>query len=101
MMKGRSTFIVVFALVCSLLLAGAALAQPGSRSDPATLYAVKPGDASGGQYALSGVGWQVNGTAGGGGYQLLDPLSTNAFPPPSAEVGCCCTYTPCILKNVH
>ena len=99
MMKGRSTFIVVLALVCSLLLAGAASAQSRSTSDPATLYNVEPGDASGGGYTLSSVGWRVSGTLTGGGYQLPDPLVPNASPPPSAEVGCCCTYIPCTLRN--
>jgi hypothetical protein len=93
--------ILILGVIVALLLACATELAHSGEADPSSTYIVEQGSSAGGDYALSSVGWQVKGTVSGGGYQLLDPLSTNGFPPPSAEVGCCCTYTPCILKNVH
>ena len=83
----------VIALVCVLLLAGAALAQSGSQPSPSS-YVVEKGRASGGRYHLTSVSWYVSGTASGGGYRLLSPSS-----PTLRGNGCCCTYLPCVLRN--
>lgn len=108
MMKRHLISIAVAALACALLLAGVALAQNG-HSDSTLIadavprpafYTVGQGTASGGGYNLTGLAWQVEGVASGGGYRLLDPLSLNASPPPSVQVGCCCTYLPCTLRTV-
>ena len=42
---------------------------------------------------LTGLGWQANGTTGGGNYRL-----TGIFAPGLTGNGCCCTYLPCILR---
>lgn len=93
MMKKHIFAAASIALVCVLLLAGAALAQSGSQPSP-PWYAVEQGRASGGRYHLTSVSWYVSGTASGGSYRLLSPSS-----PTLRGNGCCCTYLPCVLRN--
>jgi len=95
MMSKHMFATAVMALVCVLLLAGAALAQSGSQPSP-PWYAVEQGRASGGRYHLTSVSWHVSGAASGGGYRLLSPSS-----PTLRGNGCCCTYMPCVLRNHH
>ena len=39
---------------------------------------------------------QVEGSTSGGGYRLLGPAS-----PTLRGNGCCCTYLPCVLRNLQ
>jgi hypothetical protein len=94
MMRKYAFSIAATALVCVLLLVGVVLAQTGGASDLPTWYTVEQGTASGGSYYLTGLAWRASGTAGGGGYRLLEPAS-----PTLTGSGCCCTYLPCMLKN--
>ena len=80
---------LLFATVALLLLAGAATAQSGGPLG----YAVEPGDASGGDYQLTGHGIPAAVEMSGGNYRLqanVQPLLTGS--------GCCCLYLPCISK---
>jgi len=70
------------------LLAGGVLAQS---TGP---YQVTGGMISGEGYRLTTAGWQVSGTASGGGYRLVGPMA-----PGLAGSGCCCTYLPCVMDN--
>ncbi|MFQ6101351.1 MAG: hypothetical protein ACE5OS_08975 [Anaerolineae bacterium] len=92
-MRKHALSVAIAALVCVLLLAAVALAQPGG-PDPAPWYVVEKGAASGGHYHLTSLAWQVEGAAGGEGYRLLSPAS-----PTLRGNGCCCTYLPCLLRN--
>jgi len=93
---GKNVFSIVLVVLVCMLLVGVALAQPGGGPSPPTLYTMVEGSASGEGYHLTSLNWRVNGTVSGGGYRLLGPA---ASPPPSAEVGCCCTYVPCLMRN--
>ncbi len=93
----RQTLILV-SVVALLLLGATALAQ-SDEGDPSTLYIVEQGAASGGGYILTSLDGGSENVASGGRYRLLGPEAVNASPPPSAEVGCCCTYLPCTLRN--
>lgn len=93
MMKKYIFTAAVVAMVCALLLAGAALAQSGGQHSP-LWYVVEEGRASGGRYHLTSASWYVSGTASGGGYRLLSPSR-----PTLRGNGCCCTYLPCVLRN--
>ena len=79
-MTGRRVLtITVAALICLVLLGGAALAGPLP--------------ASGGGYRLVASPWQVQGTAGGRGFLLQgqsDLLQTGP---------CCCAYMPCAMRS--
>jgi hypothetical protein len=92
-MKARTLFLI--AVTALLLLGIAGAAQSGGRG-PVAGYVVQPGTASGGAYRLTGLAWQVNGTADGGGYLLQAVGRTMA-----RGSGCCCAYLPCILRNLH
>jgi hypothetical protein len=74
-MKTRAAILV--AIVALLLLGTVALAQSGG-PDPPIWYTVEQGSAS------------------GGGYRLLGPAS-----PTLRGNGCCCTYLPCVLRNLQ
>lgn len=91
-MNRQWVFLVVVTLAATLALGGLALAQAGK--DEGGGYAVEMTGAAGGGYALDGGGWQVQGSASGGGYHLL--AATN---PAGSGTPCCCTYMPCILRN--
>lgn len=100
--------VAVAVLAGVLLLAGMAMAQTNGYSDSPLVangspqaegYIVEQARISGGGYNLTSPGEQVTGMASGGGYQLLDAFSLNVSPPPSSQVGCCCTYLPCLLRN--
>jgi hypothetical protein len=93
----REIFLPV--VIVALLLAGAgALAQSGE-DEPFAPDIVEQGTAASSGYRLTSLSWQVESGASGGAYRLLGPTSSNASPPPSAQVGCCCTYMPCTLRN--
>jgi hypothetical protein len=86
---------VIVALVGILILSGLALAQTGGPG-PAPQYAVQAGTSSGGGYRLTGLAWQVGGTAAGGDYGLVV-----ACAPALRGSGCCCTYLPVVVRNVY
>jgi hypothetical protein len=92
-MKTRAAILV--AIVALLLLGTVALAQSGG-PDPPTWYTVEQGAASGEGYRLTVLAWQVEGSASGGGYRLLGPAS-----PTLRGNGCCCTFLPCVLRNLQ
>lgn len=92
-MKTQAAILV--AIVALLLVGTVALAQPGG-PDPPTWYTVEQGAAFGGDYRLTGLSWQVEGSASGGGYRLLGPAS-----PTLRGSGCCCTYLPCVFRNLQ
>ena len=102
MMKRYTFSIVIAALACVLLLVGVVLAQSGGGSDPSALYTVEQGPAlsvvegtaSGRDYRLTSLSWQVEGSASGSGYRLLGPAS-----PTSSENGCCCVWIPSVMRN--
>lgn len=80
-MSGRRALIVwIAALVCVLLLGGAALARPAP--------------ASGGSYRLTASPWQVQGAAHGPGYLLQGANLLLQTGP------CCCSYLPCVTRQV-
>jgi hydroxymethylpyrimidine/phosphomethylpyrimidine kinase len=85
------TLVIALALVSiSLVRAGSV----GAGSD----VAVAPPDAvilSGGHYRLVSTDTQVDVVASGGEYRLLAPAA-----PTSSENGCCCTFLPCMLRNL-
>ncbi len=93
-MRERISSLVVLTVI--LLLSAAALARYHADGASA-LVIVEEGIAVGGSYHLTSLDSQTA-IATGGGYRLLAPSSANASPPPSAEVGCCCTYLPCTLR---
>ncbi|NOZ28318.1 MAG: hypothetical protein GXP39_09745 [Chloroflexi bacterium] len=88
----RTTWVIAIVVLACLLLAGVVLAQPSRQSGSPTLYTIGPGVASSDLYRLIGVSWDVDGTASGGGYRLLDPSG-----PALRGNGCCCTYLPCVF----
>jgi hypothetical protein len=90
MMKQRMILTIVLILV---LLGGVVVAQP-NQPDSLPLYTVETGTASGGNYQLTSLTWQVSGTASGEGYRLLCPET-----PTLRGSGCCCTYLPLTLRN--
>ena len=71
-----------------------ALAQSAAQSDQPIIahYRVSLGTATGGDYRLSGLEWQVRGSSSGGAYRLQGPAS------PSSGTPCCCNYLPCVRK---
>lgn len=93
-MKGRIGLLIA---VAALLLLGATAVAQLDDDDASAVFIVEEGIAVGGDYRLSSLSRQVGG-ASGGDYRLLATSSANASPPPSAEVGCCCTYLPCTLR---
>ena len=90
-MKARTLFLIAVTALLLLGIAGAAQSGRGSVAG----YVVQPGTASGGAYRLTGLAWQVNGTANGGGYLLQAVGRTMA-----RGSGCCCAYLPCILRSL-
>jgi hypothetical protein len=89
--------VFLIAMAATLVVGSVGLAQPGG-PDTAGL-----GTASGGGYhltslapsAISGLAWQVSGTASGGSYRLSAALAA------AAGSGCCCSYLPCITRNIQ
>ena len=104
-MKKRNVILIAIALC--LLLGGLALrldagqlglaaqdkALAQSAQPPPAQYRVAQSPASGGNYRISGSGWQVSGSSGGGEYRLLGPVS------PSGGTPCCCVHLPCVMKH--
>lgn len=88
-MKRTAILLLPLAL---LLVAGVVLAQ----SSGAGWYTVGPGTISGGDYRLTSLAWQVEGTAGGGGYILSSPVRAML-----RGSGCCCAYLPCLFRKSH
>ena len=91
-MKVRTPILI--ALVALLLLTSTASAQTG-KPDPVPWYTVRAGTASGEGYRLASLAWRVSGTANGGRYRLVGPVS------PRGGNQCCCTYVPCVVRNFH
>ena len=60
--------------------------------DPAVLYTVEQGTASGDGYQLTSLTWRVSGSSSSEGYHLLELMQ-----PTLRGSGCCCTYLPLIL----
>ncbi len=89
-MRTHTLSLAVVALLC-LLLTGLVAAQLG---EPAAQHIVASGVASAEGYRLTGLVWQVQGSAAGGGYLLTVPAS-----PLLRGSGCCCTYLPCVLRH--
>ena len=89
-MKARTMILGTVAAL--LLLSAVTLAQSGGRF-PSAPYMVERGTASGGLYRLTGLAWQVEGAADGGGYRLSPATPT------LRGNGCCCTWIPCVLRN--
>ena len=105
-MKTRTVILIV--MTACLLLGSVAFGQNYSKlnlivdsralaqsNEPAPLqYVVAQGVASGGDYRLTSLSWQVSGASSGGEYRLQGPAS------PGATIDqCCCTYLPCVKKN--
>jgi hypothetical protein len=90
MMKQRMMLTVIVFLV---LLGSVVIAQP-SRPDSSQPHTVDNGVAVGGGYQLTGLVWQVTGTATGGNYRLLSPAA-----PTLRGSGCCCTYLPVLMRR--
>jgi hypothetical protein len=86
--------VILMALVLLLLLGSTASAQTG-KPDPAPWYVVRAGTSSAEGYYLTALAWQVSGTASGGRYRLVGPAS------PAGGNQCCCTYLPCVVRNLH
>jgi hypothetical protein len=86
--------VIPMVLVLLLLLGGTASAQTG-KPDPAPWYIVRAGKSSAEGYYLTALAWQVSGTASGGRYRLVGPAS------PGEGNQCCCTYLPCVVRNLH
>jgi hypothetical protein len=85
------TRLAVFAIVLALLLTGSlALAQSGGLA----ASVIPSGTASGGNYQLTALAWQVSGSTSGEGYQIISPAA-----PASSENGCCCAYLPCVVRD--
>jgi hypothetical protein len=85
---------VILAVIIALLLFGTvALAHSGEQTLP-SWYVVAQEVASGGQYHLVGLTWQVSGTSSSRNYRLLAPES-----PTLRGRGCCCSFLPCALKK--
>ena len=90
--------VFLVAMAATLVVGSVGLAQPGG------LDTAGQGTASGGGYhltrltppAVPGLTWQVSGTASGGNYRLSTALAAAA-----AGSSCCCTYLPCITRNVQ
>jgi hypothetical protein len=80
-------------IVACLVLAGVSRAQPGV-PEPAPPHRVEGCAASGGQYRLAAMAWQIQGTVGGGGYRLDAPAA-----PLLRGSGCCCTYLPLVVRS--
>ena len=89
----RRQMVSIAIVVASLLLSTVVLAQSGPHKPP-LLYTVKAGTASGGNYHLSSLVWEMSGTAYGRGYRLLGLIR-----PMLRGNGCCCVYLPCVLRN--
>lgn len=92
-MKTRIVLVVI--LVISLLLASwaIALARTSQPGDPIS-YQVETGSATGKDYLLTHLNWQVSGSVSGEGYLLSAPIT-----PALTGSGCCCNFLPCALKN--
>jgi hypothetical protein len=87
--------VVTLLVLCTLLLAGAALVQAPWRAeaDGGVRPVVQPGIAAGGNYQLTGLDQSGTTVSSGGGYRLqggVQPLLTGN--------GCCCTYVPCLIR---
>jgi hypothetical protein len=89
----KSRLVLALAIVASLALAGVAAAQ-GGRSSAPPAFAVEPGVSSGAGYVLTGLAWEFEGAAEGGGY-LLQPRAQSVDPPSA----CCCLFLPIMLKT--
>jgi len=101
-------------VVTCLALVGMALAQAGE-SKPSLPYVVEPGTSSGAGYQLTSLVWRIDapdGRASGGRYRLLCPAAPGlrgsassplVSPPGQAATGsgCCCTYLPLVVRNLH
>jgi hypothetical protein len=85
-MRGQTVILATLAVL--VLLGSVTLAQAG-RQPPLSWYV------AGGGYRLTGLAWQVSGTASGGRYRLVGPAS------PGEGNQCCCTYLPCVVRNFH
>jgi hypothetical protein len=90
-MKPQTAILVIRAAL--VLLSGFALAQSEGQP-PSSPYAVEPGTMSGAGYQLTGLTWQVSGTATGATYRL-DWVGS----PELRGSGCCCTYVPLAVRN--
>jgi len=91
-MRGQTVILVTIAAL--VLLSSVALAQSG-RQPPLPWYIAEGETVGGGSYRLTGLAWEVSGVASGGGYRLVGPAS------PSGGNQCCCTYLPCVVRNLH
>ena len=88
-MKQRMMLTVITFLV---LLGAVVTAQPNRPHSQQ--YMVENRGAVGAGYQLTGLVWQVTGTASGGNYQLLCPAAST-----QRGSGCCCTYLPITLRS--
>lgn len=99
MMRKRSSLIISLVLACSLLAAGVTAAKTSQHPDLLASHADEMKQGSVSVHRLMSPTLELWTVASGGEYRILRPESTNASPPPSAEVGCCCTYLPCTLRR--
>ena len=99
MMKHHSWPIIWLIFAGSLLAVGAVLAQAEGGVDSVAAETTESLQPSVGGYCLTTRIGHTESVASGGGYRLLRAGSSSVSPPPSAEVGCCCTYLPCTLRG--
>jgi len=84
-------------LVVVLLLGGVTLqaAVPATAQTGGPLMTIQTGMVAGGGYQLTSLAWLVSGEISGKNYRLLGPAV-----PTLRGNGCCCTYLPCVLRNL-
>ncbi len=83
--------IILVAIVVLLLVNSVTWAQSsGSPGD-----VVQQAMISGNRYHLASAAWQARGIASGGEYRLASPVV-----PGLRGSGCCCTYLPCMLRQL-
>jgi len=85
---------LMLAVIVILVLWGTVVVAQPDGTDSSQRYMVEPGEAAGGGYRLTGLAWQVSGTARGGSYSLLCPHA-----PSLRGSGCCCTYLPATMRS--
>jgi hypothetical protein len=88
-------------LLVALLLVGVALPAAGptraqSGGPGRAPYTVRAGTVAGGGYQLTSLAWPITGAASGGTYHL-----SMANTPALQGSGCCCTYLPCVSRNLQ
>ncbi len=87
----KTRIALLLALIGLLLVSGVAVAQSTGHGVPAWTGVPSPDTAEG--YQLDGPTWQVRGAASGGGYSLQSGAS-----PALTGSGCCCMYTPLLVR---